>query len=441
MAPGNYNLTQVYQVFDLTPVAKTNDPRFNYLDAAVSSRSTLAAADVWAFPNRTLTGFTLDQASVASIWSYLVSQATTPHSLGALLVANLTGPTGNAATQAQVEYLLSGVAQDSTVAGLASLIGEGNVTTQNLVNSVLTVTNSVQAKTNNLPPDPASEGNIIYEIGQVAAELTSTQLSLSLVKAKTDNLPAQPASEISLLQIPTNPLLTTDARLLNLDVRISTRSVLALSDLASLATAQNVNNSTNLILAALEITTSAANTAATAALHAQQQTQNLPLDPAASTDVTQSTATLLAAIEHIAPGGGGATAAEVWSYANRTITQDPESFGPDISNLSTHADVAAVNQYVNMMSTSFDATSGTQEIIAWATQNGQVVRGTNCTIVVKDALGNQQWAQTLATPNNDGVFTFTNPIVLDGNADYYVVISITVNGSVRTNQQPFITVD
>jgi len=48
------------------------------------------------------------------------------------------------------------------------------------------------------------------------------------VKAKTDNLPSNPATETSVLSIPTNPLLTNDIRLNNLDAAITSR--LALSD-------------------------------------------------------------------------------------------------------------------------------------------------------------------------------------------------------------------
>lgn len=113
-----------------------------------------------------------------------------------------------------------------------------------------------------------------------------------------------------------------------------------------------------------------------------------------------------------------------------------------VSTRATPADVAAsVNIYDNLMSTTFDSLTDSQTIIAWATKNGQRVSGTNCTVTVKDNSGATVWTATLASPNSDGVFKFTNVNTLVGSRDYYVVVAITVDAAVRTSQKPFVTVE
>lgn len=106
-------------------------------------------------------------------------------------------------------------------------------------------------------------------------------------------------------------------------------------------------------------------------------------------------------------------------------------------------DIAAVNNvsYVNRMSVSYSNASSLQELIAWAEKDGQrVLAATACTVTVKDADGNTAWTATLASPNADGIFKFTQSFVPSSNKNYYVVIQITVDAAVRTTQQPFFTV-
>lgn len=98
-----------------------------------------------------------------------------------------------------------------------------------------------------------------------------------------------------------------------------------------------------------------------------------------------------------------------------------------------------LSTYVNRISTTVK-TNGDQELITWAERDGQSVVGTSCTVTIKDSAGVTKWTANLSTPNSDGVFKFTNPLVAAVNSNYYIVISITVDGAVRTSQQPFFTV-
>lgn len=99
-----------------------------------------------------------------------------------------------------------------------------------------------------------------------------------------------------------------------------------------------------------------------------------------------------------------------------------------------------VDVYDAGMSTAYDDGAGTQEVIVWATKNGQRVSGSNCTVTVNDATGTLVWTLSLSSPNGDGVFQFVKAVALTENEDYYVVISITVDGSPRVTQKPFMTV-
>ena len=107
-----------------------------------------------------------------------------------------------------------------------------------------------------------------YSISSVAykqvrtSKITSTatdSANIAAIKAKTDNLPADPASntvvntrasQTSVNAIPTNPLLTTDSRLNNIDATISSRatqtSVNAIPTNPLLTTDSRLNNLANL---------------------------------------------------------------------------------------------------------------------------------------------------------------------------------------------------
>ena len=118
------------------------------------------------------------------------------------------------------------------------------------------------------------------------------------------------------------------------------------------------------------------------------------------------------------------------------------------ANLNAHLDAVDTNvlsraraQYVNQMTTTYDPDTGLQEVITWAEKDGsRVTISSACTITIKTGTGVTVWTQTIATPNADGVFRFTNAITAVKNRNYYIVISITVDSVAYQSQQPFFVV-
>lgn len=442
MGTAGRTITDVYDKWDISTLMKTNDPRLNYLDAAISSRSTLTAAQVWGYGNRTLTDFTLDTNSIRNIWSYLASQANVPGSIGKLIADYLDASVSSRATALEVETLLSGVAQQSTLLDLQTSTDQNFTQVKGKLDNITTKVIGIKAKTDTIPPDPARESTILDNSTVIRTDISNLDVKVGQVKVKTDALPPDPAKETSVQARPTNPVLTTDPRLTNLDARVSTRSTLSSIDLAPLAKTSDVHTSEGHILDAVDDQTALINAVITLATAIKSRTDRIPVDPATITAINNATAEIIDAIGQIE--AGEISAAAVWSYVNRTLTQDPSEFGPDISNLATKADVAAISmpsQYTNRMSTSFNPGSGLQEVIVWPEKNGlRVLAAGICQITIKDSLGATKWSQLSSTPSSDGVYRFINPMVLNSDENYYIIISIVVDGVPRVTQQAFVTI-
>jgi len=100
----------------------------------------------------------------------------------------------------------------------------------------------------------------------------------------------------------------------------------------------------------------------------------------------------------------------------------------------------APTQYLQKMSTTLRA-DGTQEVIVWAEKNGErFPSAQNCSVSVKDSQGVQKWAAAQDNPNTDGVFRFTNPIQALDNSNYYIVVSMNIEGRQRVFQQAFMAI-
>jgi hypothetical protein len=110
-------------------------PSAAYLDAAVSSRSTLTAQQVWEYATRTLSSF---GSLVSDIWAAAVRTLT-------------AGP------------------KDAEI-------------------------DAIKAKTDNLPTDPASNTQVNTRLA-AASYTAPDNASVSAIKAKTDNLPGDPADQ------------------------------------------------------------------------------------------------------------------------------------------------------------------------------------------------------------------------------------------------------
>lgn len=437
----NRDMTQVYDRWNIAGVAMTSDPRFANLDAPVSSRSTLTAAQVWAHATRTLTAYGLDVSAVDQIWSYLASGATTPGSIGKRIADLLDVAISTRATGAQVTSALAGVAQQSTL-----LAVQGALTTeinQNEIklNTVIADTAAIKAKTTNLPSSPASSSDVTGATNPIAAAVANLDLKATGIKAKTDNLPPDPAKETSVLARPTNPLLATDLRINRLDVNVSSRSALGAGDLAPLAKTSDVAAAQSAVVAEVNQNETKLNTLQSTANAIKAKTDTIPSDPVTDGDLAAAKGEILDAIDDITTGGG-ATPADIWSYPTRELTTDPSTFGPDISGLAEKTDltVLAGSQYSSKLSTAFNNISGQQEIVCWAEKDGQRVSGSNCTVTVKTSLGSTVWTASQASPNADGVFRFANPITATADANYYIEVSITVDAAARLTRHAFVTV-
>lgn len=445
MGPDNRNITSVYDKFDLSSVMKTNDARLNYLDASVASRSTLDANAVWAHPTRTLTNYSLAAASIKAIWDYLASQANVNGSLGKLLADNLDAKVSTRATAVQVSSALSGVAQESTVSSLAGIITSGDNQTQIDLAAVAADVTAIKGKTQNLPADPASASAVASSFASQATAIASLDLKATGIKSKTDNLPSDPARETSVQARPTNPLLANDVRLSRLDVAVSTRGTLSASDVAGLATASGLASTQTALTSEINANETKINTINSTLGLVKAKTDLIPAQPVSKPQLDSAVSQIIAEIDAIEGGGGsGITAADVWTYPARTITQDPLSFGPDISNLATKDDIdeITVNTSACRMSTALNSTDGTQEAIVWLEKNGEpLASASNARIKVKNAAGDTLWEANLASPNADGVFAFSTPFVPPAaDQNYYVEMVISDGSSDVSGRSAFITV-
>ena len=188
----------------------TTDPRLNYLDAAISSRSTLTAADVWNNVTRTLTSVPSGSITPYDVWNY-ATRALTDKAGFELISAYDAAKT--AASSGQVEnvpnvvwdeplagHLTAGTAgkalSDSGAtadpwsvpipgayaAGTAGhILGNKIPNIETIVTTINGLAVAIKAKTDNLPSDPTSETNATTNKNTLLAELNA-------IKSQTDKL-------------------------------------------------------------------------------------------------------------------------------------------------------------------------------------------------------------------------------------------------------------
>lgn len=435
--PDNRNLTQIYDLWDTSDLLKTNDPRLDHLDEDISSRSTLTAQQVWEYGTRTLTEYHLDPTDIDAIWAYLASQATVSGSIGNIIANYIDAPISSRASIVEVQAALAGVAQEATLIDTRTQILNELALCCAKLDALSTTMLQIKAKTDLIPTDPAREGTLISQTNTIITDLSDVALDVTQIRLKTDLIPPDPARETTVLQIPTNPVLETDARLAYLDTYISTRSTLTVADLNHLATEDDILYTQGVIVGEVQINRNEILANRTILQEVWDDTNRIPADPSTITRLVAAETAILDAIAALSTGD--LTAEEVWTYATRTLT---EAF-PDISNLATKADVAAIDRpnYRNRMTTTFNPQTDIQEVLVWSELDGQRKTGTeDCTIIVKDAQGAVKWTASSSVSSADGIFRFTNPIVLSSDANYYIIMSIRVDGEIRVSQQAFLTV-
>lgn len=436
--PDGRTNTDVYNKIDFTDIAKTSDPRFDNLDAPISGASTLNAADVWTYAQRTLTNLTIPNSEIAKIWNYLVSQITVVGSIGKRIVDYLDVAVSTRATQAQVSALLSGVAQEASVQQVLTSVMQGIAINQVNFADILALLNAIKPKTDLIPANPATQQDVNNAAVAMTALLNNIITLNNAIKTSTNRIPLQPATEASVHAIPINPVLATDPRLANLDVPVSTRSTLNLASLANLVTKTDLTNTQNNINSSIH---DAETTIINSVLTRSTITQIDNRIDSTDSRIDTSTQAILDAIANIPSGGGssgGATAAEIWAYGTRSLTTP----FPNISNLATKTDVinASSSSYTNRMGTTFRQATNDQEMIVWAEKSGiRQTATTNCSVIVKDSAGATKWSATGSAPNSDGIYRFVHPVVVSADQNYYVIISIVVDGQPRVSQQAFFT--
>lgn len=431
------NITEVYNKIDYSALAKTADPRFAFLNAAISSRSSHTANSVWSVATRELTAINLSSADLDKVWDTLLTAITTPGSVGELVKANLDDKVSGAATVGEMSTLLAGVAQESTLSNFESLTGINFAQVDGDNAGIKLDTSAIKPKTDLIPASPANEATLVSGIAVIRSDISNTELTNQSIKLKTDNIPSNPSKEGSVLAIPTNTVSSTDPRLDRLDADISSRSTLDNADLALLAKKVDLDSTETNIIAKVNVVEVKVDQLDLEVGAVKVKTDNLPIDPASNTQVINSEIAVRNDIGALPPPGGGATASEIWGFSSREVTNDPNLFKADVSGLATSNDI--VPTYENRMSTAFNDAVGTQEVLVWAQKDGQTVIGSGAKVTVRDANGTLKWTNTLATPNSEGVFKFVNAITIAADANFYIDIEITVDSGVRKTLQPFFT--
>jgi len=476
----NRTNTQVYDKIDFTGVMQTSDPRLNFLDAAVSSRSTLDAATVWAYATRTLTASTLSAASIQAIWDFLTSAATVPGSFGLRIGTNLDATVSSRATAGQVTSLLVGVAQEASLGALSTLVSTEANENEAKLNALQADVTLIKAKTTNLPADPSSASAMSAGFNANTIAVANVALNVTGIKTKTDNLPVDPAKESSVLARPTNPVLTSDIRLNRLDVNVSTRSTLTTGDLALLATTAQLSagnaaltteiNANQVDIAAVQTTANLIKAKTDQLVYTSGRVdavisgaQEDAIVDKVWNELNASHVAVGSMGESLSDAAGGASpsviAAAVWDEATAghvtastfgklaaDIKVDTGAINTKIgtpAGASVSADIAAITESHRTcrMSTTMNSAGTDQEVIVWAEEAGErITVSSACTITIKTAIGATVWTATLASPNADGVFRFTNAFVAVADVSYYILMSITVAGQPVVTQQAFITV-
>jgi hypothetical protein len=459
---------------------QTSDPRLNFLDAAVSSRSTLDAATVWAYATRTLTASTLSAASIQAIWDFLTSAATVPGSFGLRIGTNLDATVSSRATAGQVTSLLVGVAQEASLGALSTLVSTEANENEAKLNALQADVTLIKAKTTNLPADPSSASAMSAGFNANTIAVANVALNVTGIKTKTDNLPVDPAKESSVLARPTNPVLTSDIRLNRLDVNVSTRSTLTTGDLALLATTAQLSagnaaltteiNANQVDIAAVQTTANLIKAKTDQLVYTSGRVdavisgaQEDAIVDKVWNELNASHVAVGSMGESLSDAAGGASpsviAAAVWDEATAghvtastfgklaaDIKVDTGAINTKIgtpAGASVSADIAAITESHRTcrMSTTMNSAGTDQEVIVWAEEAGErITVSSACTITIKTAIGATVWTATLASPNADGVFRFTNAFVAVADVSYYILMSITVAGQPVVTQQAFITV-
>ena len=456
--PGAYNLTDVMNNERGTDNALlANDPRLNFLDAAISSRSGHTVSDVWSNSTRTLTtSVPLSNTDVARIWDYLTSNITTSGSIGKYILDLLDVPVSSRSdlTLFQLNNALAPLALEATLQTVLSTVVNENNENELLLNDVLACLALIKPQTDKIVADGAQQTSMINEHNQTQALIEGLELIVNDIRNSTDNIPNDVARQSSLLQIPTNPLLTNDPRLSKLynldllDVAVSTRAESFPNDYAKEASLYNVKN--ELVVEIDQNELLIRGLPSESFIMSQLSRLDLLLNEISKVqgygfDIqNHSLVEIRENLGSSGSGSGGASPEEIWAYGNRSLTDYPDCATKEDLDQSVSEIKESAYIYSCHMTTTFICSNDTQEVLCWLDRNGQTLPDTtNARITISNGLGDI-WSGTSSTPDSRGVYHLSQSNIsqLISEADRNFVISITIEHENKdyTSIQPFYTV-
>ena len=140
---------------------------------------------------------------------------------------------------------------------------------------------------------------------------------------------------------------------------------------------------------------------------------------------------------------GGLDPSDIWNHPDRTLTEEVQIDTSEVMN-EIKAELDNRDNYICMMSSVLNNTTGVQTLICYLNKNGQTLAAvSNARVSVHEDNGAQVWAGTADTADARGVFK-----VVKTNAEpmfsrdkvYYVVVTITHNSKDYSTTQTFFTV-
>lgn len=444
----NRDLTQVYDNERGTDNALlSTDPRLNFLNAPITSRSSHSPSDIWSYFNRTLTsGTPISPLEAENIWKVLTSTIVTPGSFGSLIKNFLDVAVSSRSSLTLIDLisLLNPIAKESTLTDVqTSVINESNEN-QLLISTAIDLIENILIKTNNLPNSPANENTLATGINSLTNLINNLILISNQIKTKTDPLPSTDiAKESSVLKIPLNPLLETDSRLnflnnlVKLDVPVSTRAENFPLDYAKKSDINLLENNLNL---KFNTTNAKIDILPKTPYFDSKFIKLLTLEEKSNEIIDITTSTLLEVrnLDLTSDVDLSTVPALVWNFSNRTLTE----------SLITEEDLLIlkeqVAQYTCLMSSVYNNQTKTQKIACWLNKNGTTLNNTqDAMIQVFDEQNTLLWQENKELPDARGVFVLTKENadnLLSVDKTYTVLISIIHQSKEYKTIQPFFTV-
>lgn len=455
---GGYNLTNIYDNQRGTDGALlASDPRLAYLDATISSRSTLTVSDIWNFATRTLTeAAPLTEVEVAKIWDYLAANIAAPSSIGVLIKTMLDEPnSARGLTIPQLNSAIAPLALEATLNAVYGAVINENNENEVLLNSIINTLALVKPQTDKIVSGGALESTVISENNQTQAILVGLDLLLDAIKERTDSIPNDPATQSAVTQIPINPLLDDDPRLTYLsnlsylDVAVSTRAKTSdiPLDYSKEATLVSYGNS---ILADLGTANLGISLIPNEAYFEGKFDQLNDLDDKLDLMSGSGFNTGLHSLVRIKEGqgsttpGGGASAQDIWEYTDRQLTSFPDFATTQVVEDSAEAVIDNLTDYRCNMTTTLNTTEDKQDVLCWLDMNNQTIANTeNARVVVSDGI-NDLWSGNSFTPDARGVFRISKTgiasLINQPDKNFVMTVTIELNGQDFTTVQPFYTV-